>query len=169
MSTRSGIIYNKQIQEVVSKRTRQSSKETQEPRKSPRQSTRPEFFEPKATYYQDRPKRSNRTAFSEEMLRELCEDEDNDSTSDYDCESENYRYFLATPPKYEVNIDFDGASAAWRSNKRRVGESWVYKRTTNNLKEQAAKLVSEHIQSSVVVSSVASRVKEMRRGQNTSI
>ena len=27
---------------------------------------------------------------------------------------------------YEVNIDFDEASAAWRSNKRRVGESWVY-------------------------------------------
>ena len=29
---------------------------------------------------------------------------------------------------YEVNIDFDEASAAWRSNKRRVGESWVYRK-----------------------------------------
>jgi hypothetical protein len=28
----------------------------------------------------------------------------------------------------QVNIDFDEASAAWRSNKRRVGESWVYRK-----------------------------------------
>jgi len=28
--------------------------------------------------------------------------------------------------EYEVNIDFDEASKAWRANKRRVGESWVY-------------------------------------------
>jgi hypothetical protein len=33
------------------------------------------------------------------------------------------------PPKYAVNIDFDDASRAWRANKRRVGESWVYKST----------------------------------------
>jgi hypothetical protein len=29
---------------------------------------------------------------------------------------------------FEVNIDFDEASVAWRSNKRRVGESWVYRK-----------------------------------------
>ena len=28
--------------------------------------------------------------------------------------------------QYEVNIDFDGASAAWNSNKRRVGQSYEY-------------------------------------------
>ena len=29
---------------------------------------------------------------------------------------------------YEVNIDFDEASAAWRSNKRRVGGQFTYRR-----------------------------------------
>jgi hypothetical protein len=27
---------------------------------------------------------------------------------------------------YEVNIDFDEASAAWNKNKKRVGHSYVY-------------------------------------------
>lgn len=26
----------------------------------------------------------------------------------------------------EVNIDFDGASAAWNANKRRIGQGYVY-------------------------------------------
>ena len=34
---------------------------------------------------------------------------------------------IKNPPKYDVNIDFDNASRAWRSNKRRDGEGWVYK------------------------------------------
>jgi|Laugresubdmm15sn_1035100.scaffolds.fasta_scaffold15029_2 hypothetical protein len=32
----------------------------------------------------------------------------------------------AVKPLYEVNIDFDGASAAWHANKRRVGHQYVY-------------------------------------------
>jgi hypothetical protein len=33
---------------------------------------------------------------------------------------------IAPKPEYEVNIDFDEASKAWRANKRRFGESWTY-------------------------------------------
>jgi hypothetical protein len=29
-------------------------------------------------------------------------------------------------PKYDVSIDFDAASSAWRANKKRRGESYVY-------------------------------------------
>ncbi len=37
------------------------------------------------------------------------------------------RYTMpALEPKYDVAIDFDAASAAWRANKKRHGESYVY-------------------------------------------
>lgn len=38
---------------------------------------------------------------------------------------------------------FDDSSAAWRANKRRVGESWVYKRRCFIAKAVAANPVSE--------------------------
>lgn len=81
--------------------------------------------------------RTTRTQFSPDALRELCSESDNDNTSSYDSDdlkeeeeklqewAQQYRFMQ---PKYEVNIDFDEASKAWRENKRRVGESWVYKR-----------------------------------------
>ena len=82
--------------------------------------------------------RSGSTSFSKEYIREYCGDSDNDSTSTYDSEEEDEEIqyytkniFQAIAPKYEVHIDFDEASAAWRSNKRRVGESWVYKKKVN--------------------------------------
>ena len=70
-------------------------------------------------------------------------DSDNDSTSTYDTEDEEMQIytnniFRTIRPKYEVNIDFDEASAAWRSNKRRVGESWVYVKPTPNVKTSAS-------------------------------
>lgn len=120
---------------------------------------RPAFFEP-------RPVRANRTTFTEELLRELCEEEDNDSTSDYEIEDEEVQQYFResflpiTLPRYEVEIDFDGASTAWRSNKRRVGESWTY--TRPSIKKHAASLVSSHV-ASHVASSIASRVKGNRR------
>lgn len=40
--------------------------------------------------------------------------------------SKHYYYLRSTRPLYEVNIDFDEASAAWNRNKRRVGQSYEY-------------------------------------------
>ena len=78
------------------------------------------------------------TSFSKEYIREYCGDSDNDSTSTYDSEDEykevqsyTENRFHSIAPKYEVHIDFDEASIAWRANKRRVGESWVYKTPKN--------------------------------------
>jgi len=188
-STRSGIIYNNSstvASSVASTNIISESPVRKSPRLIPSESeerryrgqihrgslreNRPEFFEPTTT----RPIRNNRTTFSEEFLRELCEEEDNDSTSDYEIEDEEVQQYTRgsflpiTLPRYEVDIDFDEASAAWRSNKRRVGESWVY--TRPSIKKQAASLVSSHVASSVtssvashVASSVASRVKGNRR------
>ena len=192
-STRSGIIYN------ASSSKEQTTISAIEPRRSPRNQNRDEaknvrhpvqaqvsstrrrgnFLNEFSGQQNQRPKRTNRTnrtAFSAELLREICDEEDNDTTSDYEIEDEEvYRYtrdsFIPIAlPRYEVNIDFDEASAAWRSNKRRVGESWVYKRPTQ-AKEHAASLVSAHIEatraaSSIALnvgSSIASRVKEHRR------
>jgi len=189
-STRSGTIYNN-TSIVASNRPIVSETETTV-RKSPRLSTdtrrysgrvhqgslreiRPEFIEPIT-----RPRRSNRTAFPAELVREFCDEKDTDSTSDYDSEDEEVQqytrnsFFPVTLPKYEVNIDFDGASTAWRSNKRRVGESWVYKlnpRHPENIKmdivDDAVASVASHV-ASRVANSVASRVKENRRGVSSS-
>ena len=154
-STRSGFTYN------ASSSKEQPIIAATAPRRSPRHQTSTKFFEPIATT--QRPQRTNRATFSEELLREICDEQDNDSTSDYEFEEEEVQQYIRdsfTPialPRYEVNIDFDEASAAWRSNKRRVGESWVYKRPTK-AKEHAASLVSAHI-----ANSIASRVKENRR------
>jgi hypothetical protein len=49
---------------------------------------------------------------------------------DYDSSSDYYEEVDEIPQKYEVKIDFDEASIAWRANKRRVGESWVYTKTS---------------------------------------
>ena len=40
--------------------------------------------------------------------------------------SKRHYYLRSTRPLYEVNIDFDEASAAWNRNKRRVGQSYEY-------------------------------------------
>jgi hypothetical protein len=99
--------------------------------------------------------RTTRTQFSSDTLRELCSESDNDSTSSYDSDdlkeeeeklqewAQQYRFMQ---PKYEVNIDFDEASKAWRENKRRVGESWVYKRekpaeSKKPVRQEASRLV----------------------------
>ncbi len=81
---------------------------------------------------------AKKTKIHHEMPIQLPINADDDSSSDYsDCDT----------PKYEVNIDFDEASAAWRSNKRRVGESWVY------------------IKPIVHTDSIASRVKKYHSGK----
>ena len=171
MTTRSGIIYNTRssIRPAVTSMTQES-----QVRKSPRfegkihPTMHPAFFEPIITTTQNtRPQRNNRTAFTAELIREYCNDSDNDSTSDYEIEDEEVQqYTQYMSPKYEVDIDFDEASAAWRANKRRVGESWVYKLNPKHpenfrleIIDDAVKLVTEHVDSS----SVASRVKQNRR------
>jgi hypothetical protein len=176
-STRSGLIYNDApivtetniiSESPVRKSPRLVSSELEERRYSGKvhRENRPAFFEPVTTTQNTRPQRSTRTAFSEELLRELCDESDNDSTSDYEIEQYTRSSFLPiTLPRSEVEINFDEASAAWRSNKRRVGESWTYTRprpsqVKETVKQHAAELVSAHIEAS----SVASRVKELRRG-----
>lgn len=76
---------------------------------------------------------------------EYCSDIDYDSSSDY------YEEVDEIPSKYEVFIDFDEASIAWRANKRRVGESWVY--TKPSRKRTAPEQPG----------SIASRVKELHK------
>jgi hypothetical protein len=88
------------------------------------------------------------------QMPEYCSDIDYDSSSDY------YEEVDENTPKYEVNIDFDEASIAWRANKRRVGESWVYKKPTRQTKKlvPASTLVTTN-------SSIASRVKEFHQSK----
>ena len=174
MSTRSGIIYNTRSS---SRPVVASSTQELQVRKSPRfegqihPTMRPTFFEPIITTTQNtRPQRSNRTAFPAELIREYCNDSDNDSTSDYEIEDEEVQqYTQYMSPKYEVDIDFDEASVAWRANKRRVGESWVYKLNPKHpenfrfdIVDDAVKSVTAHVNANVA-SSVASRVKQHRR------
>jgi len=174
-STRSGINYNS----IASSKPIVSS--STQARKSPRfegkihQTSRPAFFEPVTTTQNTRPQRANRTAFPAELIREYCNDSDNDSTSDYEMEDEEVQQYTRDSfislytPKYDVDIDFDEASTAWRANKRRVGESWVYKlnpKHPENFKfeivDDAVKSVTAHV-SANIASSVASRVKQNRR------
>ena len=74
---------------------------------------------------------------------------------------------IKNPPKYDVDIDFDNASRAWRSNKRRDGESWVY--VTKRLKNRGVNFrVIENVNRShanklLVSSSIGERVKINRR------
>lgn len=195
-STRSGLIYNN-ASNVSSIRSRPIVSEQETPiRKSPRLESdtrrysgrihrgseiRPEFLEP--TVYA-RPRRSNRTAFSQELIQEFCDEKDNDSTSDYEVDDEEVQQYTrdsflpVTLPRYEVEIDFDDASTAWRSNKRRVGESWVYTRPRFAQKKHINHFVVDGIAkelffeesnvatsiASRVATSIASRVKETRRG-----
>jgi hypothetical protein len=122
---------------------------------------RPAFFEPAPT----RTTRPNRTQLSPEVLRDCCDESDNDSTSSYDsddvaAEEDQQQYYMThIQPKYEVNIDFDEASKAWRENKRRAGESWVYKKEKSERKKyEPKKTVHQE-------SSVASRL--VRRSART--
>jgi len=136
-TTRSGTVYNKTTTTVTASKR-----------------VRPTFFSPMKTRSSDfastYPKRSNRTAFTEELIRDFCNESDNDSTSNYSSEDE-----VEEKPLFEVNIDFDEASAAWRSNKRRCGESWVYKNTRQSKRQTDAVVVEND-------NSVASRVKQRR-------
>lgn len=126
MSTRSGTIYN------ASTRMRKSRVQPSVP----------------LTSTSTRPQRSTCTSFSAKLINEYC-DSDNDSTSDYGSDDEVYFDTIDSIPKYEVNIDFDEASTAWRANKRRVGESWVYKLNPKHIRldivDDAIKSVASHV------------------------
>jgi len=162
-TTRSGIIYNSnRIAPTI-----ESSKDSHV-RKSPRGSHSTLFEKLDREAY---PKRSNRTAFPQELIRDYCDDSDNDSTSDYGSYDGEYM-----KPRYEVNIDFDEASAAWRANKRRVGESWVYKlnpKHPENIKteiiDEAIASVTSHIAAKTTSNSVASRVKQRHSSRLSNI
>jgi len=104
-----------------------------------------------------RPQRSTRTKFTAEYIREFCLESDDDDSLDYSPEDEEVQQYNPTTnpvfndelptrglfvnrcyhtltippsPRYEVNIDFDEASEAWRANKRRIGEQWAYRRSS---------------------------------------
>jgi hypothetical protein len=128
-ATRSGIIYSKVSKTNVEPKTNVELVSISIP-KTPtpimRNNNRPSFFEPEPiTDEPTRSARPNRTQFSPAVLRELCSESDNDSTSSYDsddaaADNEDQQYYMThMQPKYAVSIDFDEASKAWRENKRR--------------------------------------------------
>lgn len=135
-STRSGIIYNKpnsnQKQSFIISQSSAGQRRSPRMHKATETQTIPthqEFFaEPviekfsegicSGEFDNERPKRTTSHRIPLDILREYLDEEDNDDSSDYE-EDQN--------SEYEVNIDFDEASAAWRSNKLRRGESWIYK------------------------------------------
>ena len=135
-TTRSGTIYN----------TRASVE-----RRSPRLNKCTVSFDP-VVY--ERPKRSTNNRIPLDILREYLNTEDYDSSSDYDSEDE----VEEQAPKYDVNIDFDEASTAWRSNKQRIGQVWLYKLNPKH---------PDNIESATTAceNSIASRVKAHRRGK----
>ena len=151
MSTRSGAIYNNSDNVSVSVVER-------------RQNKRRQFFKPIPDNIINNmntieyPKRSNRTSFPVELIRDYCNDSDNDSSSDYSSEDEEVQQYNCNLPKYEVDLNLDEASTAWRANKRRVGESWVYK-----LNPEHPENIGFDIIDDANTSSVASRVKNNRR------
>jgi len=77
----------------------------------------------------DQKKEEQRPAFIEPFPTRQIKQTHRDFGEDSSEKEEAYQQQYTVPPKYEVNIDFDEASRAWRANKRRVGESWVYKST----------------------------------------
>jgi hypothetical protein len=150
MSTRSGAIYNRAVTSsaVTSSAVTSSavtSSESVGVTDSVKRSTRiltTKLKEDKSSNpYGLRSASGRSVSFSTPYIREYVVDSDNDSTSTYnskdddeeDEEIQSYTKNIFQPiaQKYEVCIDFDEASAAWRSNKRRVGESWVYKKKVN--------------------------------------
>jgi hypothetical protein len=160
MSTRSGIVYSRSA--GVSRKLKieiPSPVSSIELRRSPRlhkeTKTRPSFFEPSPSSDDEvvvrRSARIAMSSLSAEILRELRDEHDYDSTSDYDEEEEEEEEEIQQP-KYEVVIDFDEASNAWRANKRRVGESWEYVTTRSQFKRKCCES-----------SSIADRVKSVRR------
>ena len=153
MSTRSGIVY---AQSKVANRKLAieipTTPASTEVRRSPR-------FHKKMCPTDALLRRSARitkTSLPIEVMRELCNDVDYDSTSDYEEEQEQEEEEPEVQaPKYEVIIDFDEASSAWRANKRRVGESWVYLKTYPTRQNKRTKAEES--------SSIADRVKSTRR------
>jgi hypothetical protein len=173
-TTRSGIIYSNRPQSIVSA----TEEHIVERRRSPRNP----LSEPTVN---GRSKRSTSNRIPLDILREYMNDSDDDNSSDYE-EEEEYQYLS---PKYDVSIDFDESSVAWRSNKLREGERWVYRlnmKHPENLRIEIAndiaakslsssvapKSVASNVAPSVasnVAPSVASRVKQYRRTANAYI
>ncbi len=178
-TTRSGIIYSNRPQSIVSA----TEEHIVERRRSPRnQNNNTEFAFSEPTV-NERSKRSTSNRIPLDILRDYMNDSDDDNSSDYE-EEEEYHYLS---PKYDVSIDFDESSVAWRSNKLREGERWVYRlnmKHPENLRIEiandiAAKSLSSSVAPSSVASnvapsvalnvapSVASRVKQFRRYRRT--
>ena len=148
MSTRSGAIYNRSVTSSAVTSSAVTSSESVGVTDSVKRSTR--ILTTKLQEYKSsnpyglRSASGRSVSFSTPYIREYVVDSDNDSTSTYnskddDDEDEEVQYytkniFQPIAQKYEVCIDFDEARAAWRSNKRRVGESWVYKKKVNEMR-----------------------------------
>ena len=154
-TTRSNLIYNNNA--TVSEKKQVAKYSGLVERRSPRIS---KPIESKVFTFNDsdinrRPKRSTSQRIPLDILREYLNESDDDNSSDYEEEQEE----SIPVPKYEVNIDFDEASAAWRSNKRRKGEGWVYKLNMKTYDNRVAKdnAVKPEV-SSVAPSSVALNV-----------
>jgi hypothetical protein len=174
-TTRSGTVYNSNKKSRIERPVSLTNGKTNNIINNSSATKQPAFFEPRPTnVYSAKanrnannvrkfPLRETRTQFSKEMLSELCAYSDNDSTSTYDSddaqEEEEYQRQY-DQPKYEVNIDFDEASEAWRANKRKVGESWVYKKE-NPYRKNAATNSSSSVASRLVHMSTRSSASKM--------
>ena len=131
MSTRSGLVYNNPFSGETSSGESSNSYAHSSLRNCPNNTSKPVSSISKVS---TRPQRSTRTKFTAEFIREFClESDDDDDSLDYSPEDEEVQQytrntFVNIPPRYEVNIDFDDASEAWRANKRRIGQQWAYRR-----------------------------------------
>lgn len=126
-STRSGIIYNN---------ARSSDRTiTVSERRSPRNQkpAKCSFFEPEPVVVNNRPKRSTSHRIPLDVLKQYLNDEDDDNSSDYEEEHEqeeqqpekNEQNESVPVAKFEVKINFDEASKAWRANiKKNNDEYW---------------------------------------------
>ena len=94
-----------------------------------KEEVRPVFFEPRPASATRRSMRINHSSTQLNEKSNSCEQDEQPQSQ--------------PPQKYEVHIDFDDASKAWRSNKRRVGESWEYiARTPERISEAITEVKS---------------------------
>ena len=90
------------------------------------------FFEPEPVVVNNRPKRATSHRIPLDVLKQYLNDEDDDNSSDYEEEQEqeeqqpekNEQKESVPVAKFEVKINFDEASKAWRANIKKNNDDY---------------------------------------------